>query len=131
MSLFEWDDEFSVGSEKMDGHHKKLFAIINQMHNQMKIGAAEDSIKKSIDELIDYTVFHFTEEEKQMERNNYSGLEAQKRAHKAFTDKMGEYQKQAENGMAVFVISEVSHTAVNWLKDHILVMDKQYEGTLK
>jgi len=131
MALFEWDDEYSVGSNLMDGHHQKLFDIINQMHEQMKNGAADESIKKSIDELIDYTVFHFTEEEKQMEKENYSGMAAQKRAHKAFTDKMKEYQKEAEGGMAMFVVSEVSKTACDWLKEHILVMDKQYEGQIQ
>ena len=130
MALFEWDNEYSVGSDLMDSHHKQLFSLINEMHTQMKVGADEEDIKKTINELIEYTIFHFTEEEKKMAAEGYSGLEAQKRAHKTFTDKMKEYQTIAESGMAIFVVSEMSKLAVEWLKEHILVMDKQYEGQL-
>ena len=130
MALFEWDSEFSVGSEQMDKDHQKLFGIINHMHDQMKAGASEDDIKETIDNLINYTVYHFTEEEKKMERENYPGLPAQKRAHQAFADKMTEFQKEAEGGMAIFVVSEISQTALAWLKEHILIMDKQYEGQI-
>ena len=109
---------------------KQIFGFCNQMHEQMKVGADEEDIKKTINDLIEYTIFHFTEEEKKMAAEGYSGLEAQKRAHKLFTDKLKEFQSEAEAGMAVFVVSEMSKLATDWLKEHIMVMDKQYEGQL-
>ena len=129
MALFNWDDEFSVNVLAMDNHHKKLFDIMNQMHDAMKAGSGEDAVSKLINELIDYTRYHFGEEEKMMEQINYAGIDGQKRAHKAFVDKMLEYKKDVDEGMAIFAVSKVSRTGVEWLKEHIMVMDNKYSDT--
>lgn len=38
MALLEWTEEFSVGSQKMNDQHKKLFAIINAVDEGGKMG---------------------------------------------------------------------------------------------
>ena len=126
MALFNWNDEFSVNVLAMDNHHKKLFDIMNQMHDSMKAGSSEGVLGGLINELIDYTVYHFGEEEKMLEQVNYSALDSQKRSHKAFVDKMLEYKKEVDEGMAIFAVPKVSRLGVDWLKDHILVMDNKY-----
>lgn len=126
MALFNWKDEFSVKVLAMDNHHKKLFDIMNQMHEAAKTGKGEDAVGRYINELVDYTRYHFGEEEKMLTRINYAALDSQKRAHVAFVDKMVEYQKEVEAGMAIFVVSKVTKTGVDWLKEHILVMDQKY-----
>jgi hemerythrin-like metal-binding protein len=126
MALFNWDDEYSVNVLAMDNHHKKLFDIMNQMHDAMKAGSGEDAVARLINELIDYTKYHFGEEEKMLEQVNYAGIDSQKRAHKAFVDKMLEYKNDSDNGMAIFAVSKVSRTGIEWLKEHILVMDNKY-----
>jgi len=131
MALYEWSEEYSVGIGTMDSHHQKLFDIINKMHDAMKAGDGEDVIAAAINELIDYTKYHFSEEEKIMESINYSGIAGQKAAHKAFIDELLKYKDDIDNGMAIFAVSEISTTAVKWLTDHILVMDKQYEDDMK
>lgn len=131
MALITWEDRFSVGSPSMDGHHKKLFDILNRMHDAMKAGEAADRIRGLISELLDYTIYHFGEEEKMMEAHGYSGLAEQKHAHQVFIDKIKEFKEEAEGDMAIFVVSKVSTTAMEWLMEHILVMDKKYEDTLK
>ncbi len=131
MPLFTWTETFSVGSPSMDRHHQRLFDIMNRMHDAMKAGEADEKIQSLIRELIEYTIYHFSEEERLMAQQNYAGLAAQQRAHRAFVEKMQAYQQEAEQGMAIFVVSKVAYTAMTWLKDHILVMDKQYEQALK
>lgn len=126
MALFNWNDEFSVSVLAMDNHHKKLFDIMNQMHESMKTGADEDVLSKFITELVDYTKYHFGEEERMLEQVNYSGIDAQKRAHVAFVDKITEFQKQASEGMAIFAIPKVSKLGIDWLKEHIVTMDTKY-----
>jgi len=126
MALFNWSDEFSVGVLAMDNHHKKLFDILNQMHESMKAGADEETLSKYITELVDYTKYHFAEEERMLEQVNYSGIDAQKRSHIAFIEKITEFQDQANSGMAIFAIPKVSKLGIDWLKEHILVMDTKY-----
>ncbi len=131
MPLFTWSNEYSVGVGSMDSHHKTLFDIMNKLHDAMKQGQAEDRIAATIRELVDYTVYHFGEEEKIMERINYVGIAAQKREHETFVSKMNEYKEKAEKGKAIFTVAEVADTSVKWLREHILGMDKKYEATMK
>lgn len=131
MPLFTWDNEYSVGVGTMDSHHKTLFDIMNKLHDAMKSGQAEDKIASTIRELVDYTIYHFAEEEKIMESINYAGIAAQKREHQMFVDKMNEYKDKANAGQAVFTVAEVADTSVRWLREHILGMDKKYESSMK
>lgn len=130
MALFDWKDDYSVGVFNMDSHHKRLFDIINKLHEGMKEGKGEDAAVSSIKELLDYTKYHFGEEEKLLERIGYPGLSAQKTAHQLFISKIEAFKKEADNGMAVFISSELVNTALDWLKQHILTMDRQYQDDM-
>ncbi len=130
MALFKWIDDYSVGVSSIDNQHKKLFGIMNKLHDGMKEGIGEKAIGAIIKELLDYTVYHFSEEEKKMESINYAGLPTQLRAHKAFISKIEEYKQEADKGNAIFVCTKVSRTAVDWLKEHILKIDKKYEKAM-
>ncbi len=126
MALYKWKDEYSVGVSRFDNHHKKLFNIVNNLHEMMKQGQGADVIEKSIRELVDYTEYHLTEEEKAMERIGYSDIVAHKRAHKVFTDQLHEAMREVDEGKAIFVVIKLSSTIVDWLVNHILVIDKKY-----
>jgi hemerythrin len=51
-------------------------------------------------------------------------------AHKAFMEKIAEYQAEVDKGNGVFVVGSVAVTVKDWLKQHILTMDMQYEDYL-
>lgn len=131
MPLFEWDDKFSVKNATMDSHHKKLFDILNIIHDAAREGRGESIIEAELKELASYTKYHFDEEDKLMVQTGYPGLESQRAAHKAFLDKIADYQKEVDNGNALYVVSNVAVTVKDWLKQHILTMDMQYEDYLK
>jgi len=126
MPLFQWTKEYSVGVGAMDRHHQKLFDILNRLHDAMSEGKSKDIITGIIKELLDYTKYHFGEEEKLMERINYSGISEQKNAHKKFITKIEDYKAQAEKGMGAFLSSGMSTFLTDWLKSHIAVTDKKY-----
>ena len=131
MPLFEWDDKFSVGNNTMDSHHKKLFDILNVIHDAAREGRGEEIIESQLNELASYTKYHFDEEDKLMVQTGYPQLEAQRQAHKAFLAKVAEYQAEVANGNGLFVVGSVAVTVKDWLKQHILTMDMQYEDYLK
>ena len=130
MPLFEWDDKYSVGNSTMDSHHQKLFDILNVIHDAAREGRGEQIIEPQLNELASYTKYHFDEEERLMAAASYPGLAAQQQAHKAFLDKIAEFQGEVAAGNAVFVVSSVAVTVKDWLKQHILTMDMQYESYL-
>lgn len=131
MPLFVWDNKYSVGNATMDSHHMKLFDILNIIHDATKDGRGEQIIEKELNELASYTRYHFNEEERLMTAANYPNLGAQQAAHKAFLAKIQEYQDEVAKGNGLFVVSNVAVTVKDWLKQHILTMDIQYESYLK
>ncbi len=36
MSLFEWDENYSVQNIEFDSQHKELIKLINELHNDMQ-----------------------------------------------------------------------------------------------
>ena len=126
MALYEWKDEYSVGVTRFDNHHKKLFDIVNRLHEMMKEGKGADVIEKVLRELVDYTRYHLTEEEKTMVRIGYSDITNHKRAHKIFTDQLNEAMVEVDKGRAIFVVIKLSSTIIDWLINHIFVIDKKY-----
>lgn len=130
MPLFTWSNEYSVGVGEMDSHHKNLFDIINRLHDCMKEGHADEQIAAIIRELVDYTRYHFAEEEKLMQSINYAGLSAQQREHQAFVDKMTEFMQKVDRGQAAFTVAEVAETSTHWLRDHIIGMDSKYQQAM-
>ncbi len=127
MSIFKWDDEYSVNIFMIDNHHKKLFDIMNKLYALMAEGAKDESIIRIIAELLEYTNYHFTEEEKMMEKFGYPELNQHKQLHKDFIAKVEEFHTKAQNGMAIFVATKVADLGVDWLKQHILTVDSRYK----
>ncbi|MGN0271043.1 MAG: bacteriohemerythrin [Candidatus Weimeria sp.] len=127
-SPFAFTDEYKTGIELIDSEHKKLFEIMGQVdaliHND-DLYDRFDEILNLIDELKDYTVFHFSDEEKLMEENSYPGLEAQKKAHKGFVDKLEEINLDEVDENQEAYLSDLLEYLLHWLTAHILGMDKK------
>ncbi len=62
VELFPWNEGYSVAINEMDGHHKKIFQLINDVNRAMR-GRDTEQINRVVDELVKFTVYHFAEEE--------------------------------------------------------------------
>ncbi|HET6450250.1 MAG TPA: bacteriohemerythrin [Spirochaetia bacterium] len=129
MAFVEWKEEYSVLVPEMDNEHKRLFALINEFHDAIKDGKPNEAVGQTIDGLLDYTITHFAHEEKLMRQRAYKGLEEQERFHRAFTDKVKDYQARFQAGKLVLSF-EVGTFMRNWLTEHIKQVDKRYSDVL-
>ena len=127
MAFYEWKENFSVGISEMDEQHKKMVGILNRLYEAMKAGKASKELTSIVDEMIDYTKYHFGSEEKLMEKHNYAGLASQKDEHAAFVKKSLEFQDQITSGRLAVSI-EVMNFLKDWWTNHILISDKKYSG---
>ena len=112
---------------QVDKEHAKLFEIIGRAYYLVERTAGEldyDSFMGIMDELEDYTSYHFTHEEEYMESIGYTGLETQRRAHGVFLAKLAD-KDEAENveDRREFV-EDMLDFLFAWLSRHILKMDK-------
>lgn len=127
-SPFAFTDEYRTGIELIDSEHRKLFDIMGRVdaliHNE-DLYDRFDEIVGLIDELKDYTKFHFSDEEKLMEEYHYSGLNAQRKAHQGFVDELEQIDLDAVDENQEAYLSDLLEYLLHWLSSHILGMDRK------
>lgn len=129
MALLEWSPEYSVNVSQMDEQHRNLITMINQLHESISNGTGNETIKPVLDELLDYTAYHFITEEKLLEQHGYYGLRQQKKEHETLTWRVLDLRSRYEAGEGVEPM-EVLGFLTEWLKNHLLVSDKEYGAFL-
>ncbi len=127
MAFMEWKETYSVNVQEIDGEHKKLIGMINELHEAMKVGKGKTIISSILKKMIDYATTHFGTEEKYMRVFDFPGFAEHKSEHDAFTGKVIDFQKQYNRGSAVLTF-EVMDFLHNWLVTHIQGTDKKYSS---
>ncbi len=125
-----WKDEYSVGIESLDNDHKKLISLLNQFTTAYDYAMSEVYERQALDDLIDYTKYHFAREEKLMESFDYPDFDAHKKQHQAM---IGEVEVFVEkyNRQGHQALDEISSFLKDWLINHINGTDKHYGKHLK
>ncbi len=124
MSLVVWCDEYVTGNITVDEQHQQLFAIMNNLHDAMKVGQGKKVVKATLDELLDYTVNHFQMEESLMRTYNYPEYQSHKKIHDELTAKVASWVRDFERPSTVLTI-EVSRFLTSWLINHIRERDQK------
>lgn len=125
MSYIEWKNEYSVGINSIDAQHKKLFGMVNKLHVSMKQGKSRDILSELINELTDYTIYHFNLEQENMLKTKFSGYPVHKMEHDSFAKKIRDFQT-SYNLQSAIVSIELLHFLKDWLIKHVLGTDKNY-----
>jgi hemerythrin len=128
-TVFQWKEAYSVKVLALDNQHKKLFELVNELHQAMGEGHGKDVAGGILTRLIDYTVQHFTAEEKLMERHKYPTLLAHRAEHKALTDKVLAFKKEFDAGTSN-VTPQLMTFLQQWLRNHIQSVDQRYSDYL-
>jgi len=126
----EWNEGLSVGVQAMDQHHQKLVDLINRLHSAMRSGQGGAFIGSALDELAQYTQYHFTAEEKLMEKHHCPELAEQKELHAQFIATVSDLQQRLASGQHGMT-TDVLPMLKNWLVDHIQNKDKNGMATVR
>ena len=129
MPLLSWSNEYSVNFAEFDGHHKKLFVMINDLDDAMQQGKGKEVLGGILKKLVDYAASHFAAEQKVMQQHAYPEYEDHKGKHDKMTEKVLSLQKEYNMGKASLTI-EVSKFLTDWLNKHIKETDKKYSAYL-
>lgn len=129
MALITWDEHYSVKIEEIDNHHRRLFQILNDFYQGLRANQVKESILKLINELYDYTNYHFQAEEKLMEQYGYPKLAEHRKIHQDFINRVQDYRDRFASGRLLISI-EVTNFIRDWLVNHILKTDMEYSEYL-
>jgi len=123
MAYLHWSNDLNTGIEVIDKQHRRLVEYLNELNTAIAEGD-QKGVKHVLDELIDYTLSHFSFEEELMEKAGYPFFKAHKRVHDIFTKRVGEFLKRAEQGENV--APEILSMLKIWLINHIKGDDADY-----
>jgi hemerythrin len=126
MALFVWNDRvFSVHVAQFDAHHKNLLQMINDLHDAMVQKAGSSVIDGVVARLVEYTKYHFTEEERLMKELGFPGCEAHRAEHQTFVAKTLELEGKLKKGEMDLSVQTMKFL-LDWLKSHIRGTDRLY-----
>ncbi len=126
MTILNWTKQLSLGIESVDNQHQHLIDLANQLDEAVALGADRTTIINIVNNLVDYTVYHFQNEEQLMAAANYNPtLYASHQAeHQKFIEKMITVQSAALADINS-LSADLMDYLVNWLNYHILNTDKK------
>jgi len=125
--MLVWKDEYSIGVELIDAQHQRLFEIGNDIYNLLENYLLDDKYDKImliIQELKDYTKYHFKTEEEYMMQIKYPKFFSQKVAHDDFINKIEEFELQDIDQDQEKYIRELLEFVFTWILEHIVRQDK-------
>lgn len=124
MSLL-WNNSYSVGIEEIDNQHKHLISLINTLQKFILQGEARDKVGEIINEMIEYSNYHFKTEEELFRKFSYPQAEAHVLSHHYFSSKVLSFKEDYQSSKGGLSM-DVMHFLRNWLIQHISGEDKAY-----
>ena len=125
-----WKDDLSVGIESIDDDHKKLLTLINNLETAVHYPTGEAFERQALQELVDYTKYHFEREEKMMRETGYTDYEPHKQQHDAMIARVGGFMEAYEKDREG-TVEELAEFLKDWLLKHIAGTDQKYSGHLQ
>jgi hemerythrin len=125
MAAIDWNENLSVRIDSIDFQHKKLIDLINSFYDHINQGSQKEKMLELIKSLKDYTVFHFSIEEKYMKQINYPGYMNHKFEHDKFIGTVQNFEDRYKNGKLLLTV-EITNFIKDWISKHIMGTDKKY-----
>ena len=125
MQLLVWKDSYSVGVKELDVQHQKIFELIDRLCTAIADTEEQKMADKIIEELENYSKFHFSTEEKYFDMFNYDEKEEHKAKHEKYKEKTEKFKSDSvENNPAL--LRDILDFMVDWWNSHIQQTDKRY-----
>lgn len=123
--FFPWTEDLSVHVPRMDDQHRVLLRLINRVADLASSGASGGAINTILGQLVEYTRFHFADEEKLMESHGFDGVAAHHAIHVKFVSEVESLVRRLSNGESMDA-NAVLAMLKDWLIRHIQGTDKVY-----
>jgi CRP/FNR family transcriptional regulator len=121
--LLAWDPIYRIGVDAIDRQHRTLFDIGNRFHDAWQRRARRALLCRIFDELIEYTGYHFAEEERLMRRIHYPALPQHRSHHGELVNVVKQHRARLEAGTADAERQALEFIRT-WLRAHVLDADR-------
>lgn len=129
IKMFVWNETFETKIEKIDKQHRHLVNLINNIAE--RINSSSLNFKDMgffLKEVLDYTVYHFGDEEKTMKefKINQEFFLDHKKNHGLFINTVTELASSINEENMLRNAKSLLDFLINWLAFHILGQDKMF-----
>lgn len=115
--VVEWRDAFKVNIPQVDKEHHRLFMLIKALNLQ--------SVEQTVEELLEYVVTHFSNEQALMEKSGYPAFAEHLKLHEEFAAHVADFLGSDESWTEVRV-HEIRRYLNKWLIGHIMTHDLRF-----
>lgn len=125
--MYEMKEEYLTGIPQINEEHTRIFELAEQAYQLLQDEHRYDKyddLVYLVEELKNYTKYHFQHEEEYMESIDYQAIFIQRVQHKDFIEKLDDFNIDEEDSEHEDTIIDLLNLITEWLIDHILKMDK-------
>jgi hemerythrin len=117
-----WKPFYSVGDAALDGEHKRLLGVIEELRVAVAAGDEQARVKDALDRLTEYTMSHFEHEEQALRQCGYPQFEAHKKLHDAMRERTLAFQADVASVSG----NDLLNFMKSWWIRHIQNQDRAY-----
>jgi hemerythrin-like metal-binding protein len=125
MAVIKWRDSYSTGVSQFDSEHRRMVELINGMFEAMRDKKELAEVEKMLEEVINYTQYHFANEEQAMAEIGYPGLAEHREEHDKLKEEAGSFKTRLKEDFDTGT-KNFYHFLREWLTEHILECDMKY-----
>ncbi len=118
-----WDPAYRIGSDVIDQQHQKLFDIGHRFYDACRQHARRARLRRIFDELLEYTAYHFAEEERLMQQTGYPALPQHRANHEELVELVNYHRSRLARDMPD-AEQQALEFVRTWLRAHVLDADK-------
>ncbi len=128
-----WGDQFLLGNERIDSQHRELVDGSIALIEAVEHGSEKKEIRRRALEIAEKAKIHFKTEELILEECGYPFLEFQKQQHNSFMMTFSYLVDDLENESMsrIFRMFKIQIFLIDWIVNHTLKEDKNYEKYLE
>lgn len=124
--MIKWKEQYETGVTIIDEQHRRLFELTNSAYELLKNNFYTDKydrIVEILEELKNYTIFHFKSEEEYMLSVNYKKFLSHKIEHDDLIEKINNIDLKLVDQEQDKHIMDILNFLVDWIDNHILEKD--------
>lgn len=116
--------ELVLGIGVIDDQHKRIVHYYNNMVNSFNNDLP--GMSHVLDELINYTLFHFYNEEKFLETINYPEFAGHKKKHASLLDELKALAAELRLHDSKEIKEKILSISRDWIIFHVMIEDRMY-----
>ncbi|MBB4284911.1 bacteriohemerythrin [Roseospira goensis] len=122
-----WSETWTVGAEAMDRDHRILVNLVNALPQAFRAPDSEWVVGSVLNNLWDYTAFHFDREETLLRAANFPGAAEHAARHATLKEQIRTWLDRYQADPAAVDARELLSFLKGWLMNHILGEDMRYK----